>query len=129
MIRIKLSSIFVNNQADALAFYTGKLGFIKKNDIDLGPYRWLTVMVADEANDTELLLEPNNNPAATAFQQSIYEQGIPATAFLVDDIAHEYERLQQLGVQFKTAPQNAGGVIAAMLDDTCGNWIQLYQMG
>jgi catechol 2,3-dioxygenase-like lactoylglutathione lyase family enzyme len=128
-MKIKLSSIFVNHQHEAQQFYTEKLGFVLKHNIPMGEHNWLTVTAADEPNGTELLLEPNANPASLAFQQAIYQQDIPATAFEVDDIAHEYERLQAMGVQFKAAPQAAGGVTIAILDDTCGNWIQLYQIG
>ncbi|GAB2697880.1 methylglyoxalase [Mucilaginibacter koreensis] len=127
-MKIKLSSIFVNNQIEALQFYTEKLGFVVKHNIPMGEHNWLTVTAADEPDGTELLLEPNANPAALTFQQAIYQQGIPATAFVVNDITHEYERLQALGVEFKAAPQAAGGVTIAILDDTCGNWVQLYQM-
>jgi catechol 2,3-dioxygenase-like lactoylglutathione lyase family enzyme len=125
MLRIKLYSIFVDDQTKALRFYTEVLGFVKAHEIPVGEYRWLTVRAAD--GDTELSLEPNVNPAARAYQQSLLEQGIPATAFEVDDIQLEFERLKKLGVQFKGPPTQAGPVSIAVLNDTCGNLIQLYQ--
>jgi catechol 2,3-dioxygenase-like lactoylglutathione lyase family enzyme len=125
MLRIKLYSIFVDDQTKALRFYTEVLGFVKAHEIPVGEYRWLTVRAAD--GDTELSLEPNVNPAARAYQQSLLEQGIPATAFEVDDIQLEFERLKNLGVQFKGPPTQAGPVSIAVLNDTCGNLIQLYQ--
>ena len=126
MLRIKLYSIFVDDQTKALRFYTDVLGFVKAQEIPVGEYRWLTVRSAD-GGDTELSLEPNVNPAARAYQQSLFEQGIPATAFEVDDIHLEFERLKRLGVQFKGPPTQAGPVSIAVLSDTCGNLIQLYQ--
>jgi len=125
MLRIKLYSIFVDDQTKALRFYTEVLGFVKAHEIPVGEYRWLTVRAVD--GDTELSLEPNVNPAARAYQQSLLEQGIPATAFEVDDIQLEFERLKKLGVQFKGPPTQAGPVSIAVLNDTCGNLIQLYQ--
>ena len=125
MLRIKLYSIFVDDQTKALRFYTEVLGFVKAHEIPVGEYRWLTVRAVD--GDTELSLEPNVNPAARAYQQSLLEQGIPATAFEVDDIQLEFERLKKLGVQFKGPPKQAGPVSIAVLNDTCGNLIQLYQ--
>jgi predicted enzyme related to lactoylglutathione lyase len=127
-MRIKLSSVFVNDQDKALKFYTEILGFIKKRDIPMGGPRWLTVVSPEEPEGTELVLEPNGNPAARTFQESIFTQGIPATAFQVDDIQKEYERMTELGVAFRTAPTQAGTVTIAVFDDTCGNWIQMYQI-
>jgi catechol 2,3-dioxygenase-like lactoylglutathione lyase family enzyme len=127
MLRIKLYSIFVDDQTKALRFYTEVLGFKKAREIPVGGgFRWLTVRSADEG-DTELSLEPNVNPAARTYQQALLEQGIPATAFEVDDIAAEFERLKQLGVQFTGPPKQAGPVQIAIFSDSCGNLIQLYQ--
>ena len=126
MLRIKLYSIFVDDQAKALRFYTDVLGFVKAKEIPVGEYRWLTVRAAD-GGDTELSLEPNANPAARAYQQALLAQGIPATAFEVDDLQAEYERLRRAGVEFTRPPTQAGPVSVAVLVDTCGNLIQLYQ--
>ena len=126
MPRIKLCSIFVDDQAKALRFYTDVLGFVKSKDIPVGEYRWLTVRSAD-GGDTELSLEPNANPAARTYQQALLEQGIPATAFEVDDVKAEYARLRERDVEFTTPPTPAGPVTIAVLLDTCGNRIQLYQ--
>lgn len=127
-MKIKLSSIFVDNQDKALKFYTEILGFIKKNDIPLGEDRWLTVVSPEGPDDIELLLEPNSNPAARTYQKAIFEQGIPATAFAVDDIQKEHERMKNLGVVFRTEPTVTGPVTIAVFDDTCGNLIQIYQV-
>ena len=126
-MQIKLSGIFVNDQAQALAFYTDTLGFVKKNDIDLGEYRWLTVSEA-KAEDLELLLEPNAHPAALAFQKAIYAEGIPATMLFTEDIKQDYQDLVAKGVSFKGEPSNDGGPWIATFDDSCGNWIQLVQL-
>jgi catechol 2,3-dioxygenase-like lactoylglutathione lyase family enzyme len=125
-MRIKLCSIFVDDQAKALRFYTEVLGFVKVLDIPVGEFRWLTVRSAD-GGDTELSLEPNANPAARTYQQALLEQGIPATAFEVDDVQAEFERLKRQGVEFTSAPKQMGPVTMAVLIDTCGNLIQLYQ--
>jgi catechol 2,3-dioxygenase-like lactoylglutathione lyase family enzyme len=127
-MKITLASVFVDDQDKALQFYTDVLGFIKKNEIPLGEFKWLTVVSPDLPDGVELLLEPNNNPAASTYQKAIFEQGIPATAFNVDDIDKEYERLLSLGVRFVTPPAQAGPVKNAVLDDTCGNLIQIYQL-
>lgn len=126
-MKIKLNSVFVDDQDKALKFYTEVLGFIKKNDIPLGKARWLTVVSPEGPDDIELLLEPNDNPAAKTYQKAIYEQGIPLTSFAVEDIQEEYERMEKLGVIFSMKPTKMGDVIVAMFDDTCGNFIQLYQ--
>ncbi len=126
-MQIKLSSVFVDDQAKALAFYTEVLGFVKKTDVSLGEYRWLTVVSPEGPDDIELLLEPNANPAAKTYQRALYEQGIPLTMFYVDDIQGEYRRLTQLGVAFRQEPMSAGPVTIAIFDDTCGNFIQLVQ--
>jgi predicted enzyme related to lactoylglutathione lyase len=125
-MKIKLYSIFVDDQAKALRFYTEVLGFVKSQDIPAGEFRWLTVRSA-EGGDTELSLEPNANPAARTYQQALLEQGIPATAFEVDDLQAEFERLRRRGVEFTRPPTPMGPVSIAVLVDTCGNLIQLYQ--
>ena len=124
---IKTSGVFVEDQAKALTFYTEKLGFTKVNDIDLGEFRWLTV-TSPGSGETELLLEPNAHPASQAFQAAIYADGIPATMFHSEDIQEEYKQLVEKGVAFKDKPVEAGGVMIATFDDTCGNWIQLVQV-
>jgi len=126
-MKIGLTSVFVDDQAKALPFYTEVLGFVKKRDIPLGDARWLTVVSPDAPQGTELLLEPNTNPAATTFQHAIFEQGIPAAVFFVPDVQHEYKRLSELGVVFTTPPTTSEWGTFAVLDDTCGNLIQLHQ--
>ncbi len=126
MIKIKLTSVFVDNQDKALKFYTEVLGFIKKQDVPVGEFKWLTV-VSPATDEIELLLEPNDNPASKAFQESIHSQGIPATGFAVDDLQAEYDRLKKLGVTFTMDPTPMGPTTVAVFDDTCGNLIQLYQ--
>ena len=127
-MKIKLNSVFVEDQDKALQFYTKSLGFVKKADFPIGDAKWLTVVSADEPDGTELLLEPNGNPAAQTYQIAIFEQGIPATAFAVEDIQAEYERLKKLGVVFRTEPTPMENVTVAVFDDTCGNLIQIYQV-
>lgn len=124
-MRIKLNSIMVDDQAKALGFYTEKLGFVTCQDIPMGDFRWLSVC-SPEGGDTELVLEPNVNPAAKTFQEAMYQQGIPMTAFEVDDVQAEFERLNSIGVEFTKEPVQAGPVWMAVLDDTCGNLIQIY---
>jgi catechol 2,3-dioxygenase-like lactoylglutathione lyase family enzyme len=130
MIRVKLSSVMVDDQARARDFYTRVLGFRLKHDIPLGDAFWLTATAADDPDGTELLLEPNSGLAeAPAFQKALHDAGIPATALAVDDIDAEYERLKALGVAFRgevSRPEGAPAHVA--FDDTCGNWIQLYQV-
>ncbi len=126
-MRIELTSIFVDDQEKALQFYTAVLGFIKKQDIPVGEARWLTVVSPEAPGGPQLVLEPNGNPAALAYQQALFEQGIPLTAFGVDNIYDEYERLKSLGVLFSTDPTDVGEVIVAVFEDTCGNLIQIYQ--
>ena len=125
-MRIKLTSIMVDDQAKAVRFYTEVFGFVAKHDIPVGEYRWLTV-VSPEAPDVELSLEPNANPAGRAFQEAMFTQNIPITAFEVSDLAKEVERLQAAGVVFTKMPTPMGPVSIAVCDDTCGNLIQLYQ--
>ncbi len=126
-MRINLTSIHVDDQEKAAAFYTEVLGFVKKQDFPVGQFKWLTVVSPEEPDGVELLLEPNDNPAARSYQQALFEQGIPHAAFAVEDIQQEYERLKGLGVVFAMEPVRAGPVIQAMLEDTCGNLIQIYQ--
>lgn len=127
-MKIKLSSVLVNDQDKALRFYTEVLGFVKKTEIPLGTAKWLTVVSPEGPDDIELLLEPNGNPAARTFQEAIFKQGIPLTAFAVDDIHKEYERLKKLGVVFSMQPTKTGPATVAVFDDTCGNLIQLYEV-
>lgn len=127
-MRIKLSSVYVDDQDKALKFYTEVLGFVKKREIPLGKAKWLTVVSPDEPDGTELLLEPSDNPAAQAFKKAIFAQGIPLTAFVVDDIQSQYERMSKLGVAFRTKPTPMGPTTLAVFDDTCGNYIQIYQV-
>ncbi len=126
-MRIIVTSVLVDDQEKALKFYTDVLGFVKKEDIPLGEARWLTVVSPDDPDGTELLLEPNSNPAAQAFQKALVAQGIPLTMFGVDDLEQEHARLQKLGVVFHTPPTDAGPVKIAVIEDTCGNLIQLVQ--
>ena len=126
-MRIKLTSIMVDDQEKAVRFYTDVLGFKKKHDIPVGEYRWITVVSAEGPNDVELALEPNANPAGKAFQEAMFGQGIPLAAFDVDDLAREFDRLSTKGVVFTRKPASAGPVIIAVMADTCGNLIQLYQ--
>lgn len=127
-MKLVVASIFVEDQEKALKFYTEKLGFIKKRDVSLGQYRWLTVVSPDDQNGIELLLEPNANPAAKTYQKAIFEQGIPATSFWVESIEGECERLKSLGVTFAMEPAQMGPVTIAKFDDTCGNLIQIQKM-
>ena len=126
-MRIKLTSIMVNDQDKGLKFYTEVLGFRKKHDIPVGAYRWITVVSAEGPDDLELALEPNANPAGKAFQEAMFAQHIPLAAFEVADIEGEYKRLGGLGVVFTGEPGQAGPVKIAVFSDTCGNLIQLYQ--
>ena len=128
-MKIELSSVMVNDQEKALWFYTEVLGFVKKKDIPMGAARWLTVASPEGPEGVELLLEPNEFPPAKVFQKSLFDAGIPATAFAVDDIQSEYDRLMALGVVFRSAPTKAGPATVAAFDDTCGNVIQLYDVG
>ena len=128
-MRIKLTSIMVEDQDKALRFYTETLGFRKKHDIPVGEYRWITVVSPEGPNDLELALEPNANPAGRTFQQAMFAQSIPLAAFEVADIAKEYARLKALGVVFTREPAKMGPVMIAVFSDTCGNLIQLYQPG
>lgn len=128
IVKIKLNSIFVDDQAKALDFYTGVLGFKLSKDIPAGGFRWLTVVSPDGHQDVELVLEPNQNPAARTYQEALFKQGIPITAFETDDVQGDYERLKRHGVVFTGAPTKMGEVTLAIFSDTCGNLIQLYQL-
>ncbi len=127
-MKIKLNSIFVDDQAKALKFYTEVLGFEKNKDLPVGEFRWLTVVSPEGPKDVELVLEPNANSAAKTFQEDLFKQGIPLTAFEVDDIHGEFARLRDNGVMFTMEPTTAGEVTIAIFSDTCGNLIQLYQL-
>jgi len=126
-MRIKLTSIMVDDQDKGLRFYTEILGFKKKHDIPVGEYRWITVTSPEGPDEVELALEPNANPAGKAFQEAMFSQGIPIAAFEVSDIAGEFARLTARGVAFTRQPAPAGPVTIAVFADTCGNLIQLYQ--
>jgi glyoxylase I family protein len=126
-MRIKLTSVMVDDQEKALRFYTGVLGFRKKQEIPVGEYRWLTVTSPEGPPDVELALEPNGNPAAKTFQQAMFAQGIPLAAFEVGDLAAEFDRLSSAGVAFTRPPTPAGPISFTVFADTCGNLIQLYQ--
>ena len=127
-MRIYVTSIFVDDQAKALDFYTKQLGFEVKHDIPMGEHRWLTVVSKEQPDGTELLLEPSDHPAVTPYKNALVEDGIPAASFQVDDVHAEFERLKHIGVKFTQEPTDAGPVRMAVLDDTCGNLIQLVQM-
>ena len=128
MIRISLTSVPVDDQDKALAFYTDVLGFIKKTEVPVGEHKWLTVVSPVEQAGVELLLEPMAFEPAKVYQQALKEAGIPSTSFSVDNVDAEYQRLTNLGVEFSMAPTEAGPVKIAVLDDTCGNLIQIMQM-
>ena len=128
-LKIKLNSVMVDDQNKALTFYTEVLGFAKAQDIPLGHgFRWISVYSPEGHRDVELALEPNANPAGKTFQTALFEQGIPATAFEVDDLDAEYQRLKELSVVFTVPPTSAGAVRIAIFADTCGNLIQIYQV-
>jgi len=126
-MRIKLSSISVNDQAQALDFYTRVLGFVKKTDVPVGEFRWLTVVSPEAPDGVELVLEPSDKAATRTYKAFLVSQGIPYTAFAVDDLQQEYDRLTGLGVKFSIPPTPMGLVSIAVFDDTCGNLIQIYQ--
>ena len=127
-MRMYAKNIAVEDQAKALEVYTKKLGFIVKHDIPLGQHRWLTVVSPEEPEGVELVLKPNDLPASREYQKALMQDGIPVTAFSVDDIEAEVVRLQGLGISFTQPPMKAGGAIMAVFDDTCGNLIQLNQL-
>ena len=125
MPRINITSVLVDDQDKALRFYTEVLGFVKKKDVPLGDFSWLTVVSPDDPDGTELLLEPDAHPAARPFKAALQSDGIPFTSFAVDDARTEYDRLRALGVRFTQEPLEMSGVTTAVLDDTCGNLIQI----
>jgi predicted enzyme related to lactoylglutathione lyase len=127
-MKIKLTSVMVDDQEKALQFYTGILGFVKKTEIPMGEHKWLTVVSKEERDGVELVLEPIAFPPAKTYQKALFEAGIPATAFNVDDIEKEYQRLTALGVSFSMAPTPMGPTKLAVFNDTCGNNIQLFQV-
>lgn len=127
-MNIVMTNVFVDDQEKALHFYTEVLGFVKKNDIPMGPHRWLTVVSKAASEGVELVLEPSAHPAVHPFKQALVEDGIPYASFGVDDVQREFERLSALGVKFTQPPVNMGPVTTAVLDDTCGNLIQIAQI-
>jgi catechol 2,3-dioxygenase-like lactoylglutathione lyase family enzyme len=127
-VQIRIASVMVENQDTALHFYTTVLGFVKSKDIPMGPtFRWLTVTAPEGAEGVELLLEPTGFPPAETYQRALFAAGIPATAFLTNDIQSEYRRLKSVGVAFRGEPTAMGPIIAALFEDTCGNLINLVQ--
>ncbi len=126
-MKIKLTSVFVDNQDEALRFYTEVLGFVKKEEMPVGKFKWLTVVSPEELDGTELLLEPNDNQTAKTYQMAIFKQGIPATTFFVKDVQREYERMKKRDVVFTVEPTETGSGAVAIFDDTCGNLIQIVQ--
>jgi len=127
-MKIKLASLLVKDQDKALQFYTGILGFVKKTDIPMGEHKWLTVVSKEEQDGVELVLEPMAFQPARVYQKALFEAGIPATAFHVDDVEEEYQRLIKKGVVFSMTPTPMGAVKLAVFDDTCGNNIQMVQV-
>ncbi|MFJ2766345.1 VOC family protein [Streptomyces sp. NPDC087300] len=124
-MKIHRTSVFVDDQEKALRFYTDVLGFVKKHDVPLGENRWLTVVSPEAPDGTELLLEPAEHPVVRAYREGLAEDGIPLAAFAVDDVPAEFDRLRAQGVRFTQEPLAMGGVTTAVLDDTCGNLVQL----
>ena len=124
-MKINLASVLVDDQSKALAFYTDVLGFVKKNDVPIGEDRWLTVVSPEDPDGPELVLEPDGHPAAPPFKQALVADGIPFTSFAVDDVQATFERLTERGVRFTQEPTQMGPVTTAVLDDTCGNLIQI----
>lgn len=127
-MKIKLTSLYVDNQENALRFYTEVMGFTKKSDFSNGPFRWLTVASPDEPDGTELQLALNNNPAAKTYQQAIFQQNQPAAMFFTDNIKGDYERIKARGAEFTMPPTDVTGSTIAMLNDTCGNLVQLTEL-
>ncbi len=127
-MKIKLTSVYVDDQDKALRFYTDVLGFVKKADVTQGPYRWLTVASPEEPDGTELQLALNDTPAASAYQQAMFQQSQPAAMFFTDDVQGDYERIKACGADFTMPPTKVTGSTIAMLNDTCGNRIQLTQL-
>jgi catechol 2,3-dioxygenase-like lactoylglutathione lyase family enzyme len=127
-MKIAVTSVYVDDQDKALRFYTEMLGFVKKTEIPMGEARWLTVVAPGDPDGTELLLEPGRHPAVRPFQRALKADGIPFTSFAVEDVSAEYERLRSAGVRFTQPPVHLGPVTTAVLDDTCGNLIQIAGM-
>jgi predicted enzyme related to lactoylglutathione lyase len=127
-MKIKLTTVYVDDQDKALRFYTDVVGFMKKADVSQGPYRWLTVVSAEEPDGTELLLERNDNPAAKAFQQAMFQQGQNAAMFYTEDLQRDYERMKTAGAEFTMPPTKVTGSTIAMVNDTCGNLLQITQL-
>ena len=127
-MRIKVISVYVDNQEKALQFYTKVMGFTKKSDFSNGPYRWLTVTTPEDPNGIELQLAPNDNPPAKAYQQALFQQGQPAIMFFTDDIKGDYEQIKSRGAEFTMPPTQVTGSTIAKLKDTCGNLIQISQV-
>lgn len=126
-MKIIVTSIFVQDQDKALEFYSETLGFVKKYDVPAGEFRWITLVSPDNQDGTELVLEPNDNPAAKEYQKKLFDQGIPATMFGVADVRKEYNRLMKHGVKFTMEPTEMGAITIAVFDDTCGNLIQILE--
>jgi predicted enzyme related to lactoylglutathione lyase len=127
-MKIKVTSLYVDDQEKALHFYTEVLGFVKKSDFSQGPYRWLTVASPDELDGTELQLALNNNPAAKTYQQAIFQQNQPAAMFFTDNVQADYDRMQSRGAQFTMPPTDVTASKIAMVNDTCGNLIQITEL-
>jgi predicted enzyme related to lactoylglutathione lyase len=127
-MKIKLTSVYVDNQENALRFYTDVLGFVKKNDFSQGAYRWLTVASPEDPDGPELQLALNDNPAAKAYQQAIFQQGQPAVMFFTDDVKGDYERIKAKGGAFTMSPTEVTGSTIAQLNDGCGNLVQITQL-
>ena len=127
-MKIKLTSVYVDDQEKALHFYTEVLGFAKKTDFSNGPYRWLTVASPEDPNGTELQLALNDNPAAKAYQQALFQQGQPAVMFFTDDIQGDFERITSRGGEFAMPPKSVTGSTIAQVNDTCGNLVQITQL-
>lgn len=127
-MKVVVMSVMVDDQEKALRFYTDVLGFVKKTEIPMGQFRWLTVVGPNEPDGVEVSLEPDEHPAAKPFKQALVADGIPWTSFGIDDVHAEYDRLQKAGVKFTQPPVDMGPVITAVFDDTCGNLIQMAQM-
>src|SRR4051794_2773199 len=126
-MKIIVTSIFVEDQDKALAFYSETLGFVKKHDVPMGEFRWITLVSPDDQDGTEIVLEPNDNPIAKDYQKRLFEEGIPVTMFGVEDVRKEHERLLQHGVKFTMKPAEMGDITIAVFEDTCGNLIQIIQ--
>ncbi len=127
-MKIKMSSVYVDDQEKALRFYTEVLGFVKKNDFSQGPYRWLTVVSAEDPEGTQLQLALNDNPAASAYQQALFQQSQPAAMFFTDDVQADYERMKAHGAEFTMPPTDVTASKIAIVKDTCGNLIQVTQL-